>query len=209
MNRANLNTFNVPISGRASGTRTRTINSGINSLVYAQGTWYTETYELVVDRLNRTGTPPKTDNIYCVNLDDSAYLKERLTKSGEYRLLRLTATYTPLTAVQADKVALAPFFDPINRLSVLANFIANGRRIRRGDQTFTESWAIPSETTSVIDPLTPLKLIGGVCIFFQSAVPPGGTAAPDRNLNFGFVNVAVTYQFRGKKSEVNTFAANN
>lgn len=161
-------------------------------------TWFTEVHSFAISGL----TGPKTDKVWCIRLEDVNILKGKLNTAGEYRLLSLRCTYNPITAQSNDRVGIAPYFDPINKLMKVHNFPPNGRPLRKGDARFSEVWNVPSEITTVVDVARPLALIGGVCVYFHKDGAPG-TA----NVDGFIINCDVTYQVRGKKADVNVLPA--
>lgn len=163
------------------------------------GVWLTEIHSLAITAL--TGAP--TEKIWCFKLEDSAPLKAKLNSSGEYRLLSIRCTYNPITAQTNDRVGIAPYFDPINKLGKVANFLANGRPLRKGDARFTETWNVPSEITSVVDLANPIEILGGVCVFFHKDPFTAAVAQVDAFI----ITVDITYQVRGKKADLNTVSA--
>jgi len=195
------------VSGNANPTRTVNRNfqarngNGISNRVSAMnpGTWLTEIHSFAIGTL--TGTP--ASKVWHTRLEVSTALKSKLNTAGEYRLLSMRCTYNPITAQRDDRIGIAPYFDPINRLDNVANFMANGRPIRLGDSRFSETWNVPSEITTVVDPARPLALIGGVSVYFHKAPFTAAQAQVDAFI----ITVDVTYQVRGKKATLNVLSA--
>jgi hypothetical protein len=146
------------------------------------------TYEFNVAAV--TAESPK--HIYEFAFKDLPDWKDHLKKSGEYRLIRAVVAYSPLTSHEGDKIALAPYFDPANRLLEPIDFITSGRPLRKADNPHTEVLAIQSEiaTTDIGDP------IGGLTIYFSG-----------KPIDFGILTILITYQIRGKKTINSTVKA--
>lgn len=190
-NRGTVGRLNI-FAGGSQNTRGRQLLASQQGQVYNPSQWYSETYEFIVNTLTGAG---KT--VFCASLNDVTGLRDRVTKAGEYRLLRLVCRYSPISADDKARIAIAPYFDPINKFTTAAQFVANGRRIRKADQNFQVSWDTPTEPQSVLDPANPIDIIGGVCVYYK-----GGPST-----DFGIIACNVTYQFRGRKTEAGSIAA--
>nr|QIC52821.1 MAG: hypothetical protein [Apple barna-like virus 1] len=175
----------------------RRLNAGEQGQVYNPGAWYTETYEFAIMGLSGS----QTSNVYCTSLEDVTGLRDRLAKAGEFRLLRLVCRYSPIAANDKDRIAIAPYFDPSNKFNTAAEFVTNGRRVRKADQNFQVSWDTPSEpsvvTMDVGPPVVYHGIIGGVCVYYHAG----------KSTDFGIIACHVTYQFRGRKTEAASVTA--
>lgn len=183
-------------NSRGNQSRNQRGNATVSAL--NPGVWITEIHSFAITSL--TNTP--SNKVWRVSLQDSVDLRNKLNRSGEYRLLSLRASYNPITAKTDDRIGIAPYFDPINVLLSASDFLANGRPIRKGDSRFSETWSVASEITSVIDLTNPLDIIGGVCIYFHKEGVIGASPQTDAFI----ITVDVTYQIRGRKQSLNTLS---
>lgn len=163
--------------------------------------WVTGAYEFVVTSF----TSGKSAGIWTAKLESVAGLKQVLTGVGEYRLLGITARWGPLTARADDRVALNPFLEDSNSYGTVAEFVGNGRRIRKGDTNFTESWnAATQPQIGAASPSATPVLTGGVNIFYQDST---GTAKTAGTSTAAIVTCVVRYSFRGRAANPGTVDA--
>jgi len=165
------------------------------------GVWVTESHQFQIHELTNA---PAT-KVWHVELEESDVLKKILNTSGEYRILSIRCDYNPLTATVNDRIGVAPYTDPVNRLDQVGNFQANGRPIRKADTRFSEVWNTATEAQSILDVANPAPLIGGISIYFHKAGQPGSLGVP--GVDYFIITVTVRYQYRGKKATIGIIKA--
>jgi hypothetical protein len=157
------------------------------------GTWICGTHEFIINTLNST----KANNVWTVRLSGVPSVQTLLTGCGEFRFLRLSARFGPITAATTDRIALNPFLEDSNSFEVVAEFAGNNRRIRRGDQNFTEVWSAATQVQegALSSTTQPTAIPGGVNVYFYKS---GAVGAPSPD--FGLVTCNLSYCYRGKRA---------
>lgn len=159
------------------------------------GTWITGSAAINISRLTGTGlpaVPPATaPNVWKFKFKDHSSLQTALSTSGEFRYLSATINYSPITADLGDRIALNPYFQNSSSLNSAAEFVQNGRKIRRGDASFRVSLTGPSEAEQY--DLTK-DVPGGLDIFWFD-----NSGGAGKHSSFGVVTCEVIYQVKWKK----------
>jgi hypothetical protein len=145
-----------------------------------------------------SGTKP--NNVWTFHFKDNTLINSNAQLAGEFRYLSAVCAFSPLTATLDDRISLNPHFQDTSHLDTAAQFVNNGRKIRKADQPFSITLQGPSEAES----FGPSKSIeGGIDIFWYTPPP----ISPAKQTNFGLISVKITYQIRWKKPIINEHSA--